>query len=194
MLTFVVGGGGFTGVEIMGELIVWVRNLCRKYDIPRAEVRLVHVEGLPTYALLDPKLIAKVEGYLRKKGVEVLTNSFITGVTPNSLTIGETKTIPTRTLIWTGGVKANVFVKELGVSLGDRDRIVTNQYLQTLEYPYVYAIGDNMEYHDKDDEILAPLVETAIQSADCAAYNIAADIEGHDKKVWTPTYMGLWSP
>jgi NADH dehydrogenase len=192
MLTFVVGGGGFTGVEIMGELIVWVRNLCRKYDIPRAEVRLVQVEGLPHLCpFLDPKLIAKVEGYLRKKGVEVLTNSFITGVTPNSLTIGETKTIPTRTLIWTGGVKANVFVKELGVSLGDRDRIVTNQYLQTLEYPYVYAIGDNMEYHDKDDEILAPLVETAIQSADCAAYNIAADIEGHDKKSLDPNLHGV---
>ncbi len=96
--------------------------------------------------------------------------------------VGEDQVIPTRTVIWTGGVKAKGFVKELGISLGARDRIVVNDYLQTKEYPYVYAIGDNMEFQDKDGKVLPPLVETAIQSADCAAYNIAADIKGRDKK------------
>ncbi len=183
MLTFVVGGGGFTGIEMMGELIEWTRTLCKQYKIPREDVQLVQVEALPTLCpILDPKLIAKVEGYLKKKGVEVLTDSFITGVSANSLTIGKEKTIPTRTVIWTGGIKTKSFVKELGITLGARDRIVVNQHLQTKEYPYVYAIGDNMEYRDKEDEILPPLVETAIQSADCAAKNIAADIKGEDKK------------
>ncbi|HZJ57840.1 MAG TPA: FAD-dependent oxidoreductase [Clostridia bacterium] len=183
MLTFVVGGGGFTGVEMMGELIEWVKTLCKKYEIPREDVRLVQVEGLPHLCpILDSKLVTKVERYLQKKGVEVLTDSFITGVTPDSLTIGEAKTIPTRTVIWTGGIKANAFVKDLGISLGNRDRIATNRYLQTKEYPYVYAVGDNMEFFDADDEILPPLVETAVQSADCAAFNIAADIKGGDKK------------
>lgn len=183
LLTFVVGGGGFTGVELMGELIEWTRTLCKKYDIPKDEIRLIQVEALPTLVpILDAKLIAKVEKYLKKKGVEVLTNSPITAVSPNSLTINNDKVIPTRTVIWTGGVKAKSFVKDLGITLGARDRIVVNEYLQTKEYPYVYAIGDNMEFQDEDGKVLPPLVETAMQSADCAAYNVAADIKGKEKK------------
>lgn len=183
LLTFVVGGGGFTGIEMMGELIEWTNTLCKQYKVPREDVHLVQVEALPTLCpILDPKLIAKVEGYLKKKGVEVLTDSFITSVSSDSLTIGKEKSIATRTVIWTGGIKTKSFVKDLGISLGARDRIVVNDHLQTKEYPYVYAIGDNMEYHDKDGEVLPPLVETAIQSADCAAQNIAADIKGGDKK------------
>lgn len=183
ILTFVVGGGGFTGVEMMGELIEWTRSLCKKYGIPREEVRLIQVEALPTLVpILDTKLIAKIEKYLKKKGVEVLTNSPITAVSPNSLTINNDKVIATRTVIWTGGVKAKSFVKDLGITLGARDRIVVNEYLQTKEYSYVYAIGDNMEFQDEDGKVLPPLVETAMQSADCAAYNVAADIKGKEKK------------
>ena len=88
MLTFVVGGGGFTGVEIMGELIVWVRNLCRKYDIPRAEVRLVHVEGLPTYALFGSQADSQGRGLLKKEGRRGPYEFLYYRVTPNSLTIG----------------------------------------------------------------------------------------------------------
>jgi len=177
LLTFVVGGGGFTGVELMGELIEWTRTLCKKYDIPKDEIRLIQVEALPTLVpILDAKLIVKVEEYLKKKGVEVLTNSPITAVSPNSLTINNDKVIPTRTVIWTGGVKAKSFVKDLGITLGARDRIVVNEYLQTKEYSYVYAIGDNMEFQDEDGKVLPPLVETAMQSADCAAYNVAAGV------------------
>jgi len=183
LLTFVVGGGGFTGVEMMGELIEWRNTLCKRYHISRDEVELVQIEALPTLVpILDAKLIGKVERYLKKKGVEVLTDSCITSVTENSLTINEEKTIPTRTLIWTGGIKAKSFVKGLGLSLGARDRIVVNEYLQTKEFPYVYAIGDNMEYQDKNGQVLPPLVETAVQSGEYAAINIAAEIKGSEKK------------
>ncbi|NLN41604.1 MAG: FAD-dependent oxidoreductase [Clostridiales bacterium] len=183
ILTFVVGGGGFTGVEMMGELIEWTNTLRKKYDIPKEDIRLIQVEALSTLVpILDKKLIAKVEKYLKKKGVEVLTNSPITAVSPNTLTINNDKVIPTRTVIWTGGIKAKSFVKDLGLSLGPRDRIIVNQYLQTKEYPNVYAIGDNMEFQDEDGKVLPPLVETAMQSADCAAYNVAAHIKGREQK------------
>ncbi len=183
LLTFVVVGGGFTGVEMMGELMEWTKTLCTQYNIPRSNVRLVQVEALPTLCpILDPKLRAKTEEYLRKKGVEVLTDSLVTQVTSNSVTLDDEKTIPTQTLIWTGGIKAKAFVKELGISLGDRDRIIVNEHMQTKEYPYVYAIGDNMEYQDNKGKVLPPLVETAIQSAKCAAHNIAAEIKGGNKR------------
>ena len=51
LLTFVVGGGGLTGIEMMGELMEWMPSLCRQYDIPREEVRLILIELNPVYAL-----------------------------------------------------------------------------------------------------------------------------------------------
>jgi NADH dehydrogenase len=182
LLTFVVGGGGFTGIEMLGELMEWTKALCKEYNISYNEVKLVVVEALPTILpILNEKLIKKSVRYMEKKGVEVLTNSPITDVQPDSVTIKGGKVIRTRTLIWTGGIQTKSFVKELGITLGKRNRIVVNDYLQTVEYPYVYAIGDNMEFKE-DGEVLPPLVETALQSGHCAAENIAADILGKEKK------------
>jgi len=182
LLTFVVGGGGFTGIEMMGELIEWVRTLCHQYKIPRKEVRLVQIEALPCLCpSLSKKGSDKVIKYLNKKGVEVLTNSLITGVNEDSVSIKDREPIPTKTLIWTGGIKTKDFVKELGVTLGKKDRIVVNKHLQTVEYPYVYAIGDCMEFVEENGEALPALVETAMQSGECAAKNIAADILNQPK-------------
>ncbi|HZJ83814.1 MAG TPA: FAD-dependent oxidoreductase [Clostridia bacterium] len=182
LLTFIVGGGGFTGVEMMGELIEWTGTLCQQYSIPREDVHLIQVEALPSLCpILNPKLSNRIKKYLTKKGVEVLTDSRITGVSPVTLSIGKDRVIDTQTVIWTGGIKTKEIVRNFGISLGVRDRIVVNSHMQTEEFPYVYAIGDNMEYNDTDGEPLPPLVETALQSAECAAKNIASDIKGGDK-------------
>ena len=183
LLTFVVGGGGFTGVEMMGELVEWMPTLCRQYNIPREEVKLIQIEALSCLCpTLSKKASEKVIKYLTKKGVEVLTNSLITEVTENSVTIKDKGSIPTRTIIWTGGIKAKDFVRELGITLGKKDRIVVNKYLQTVEYPYVYAVGDNMEFTEENGDVLPALVETAMQSGECAAENIAAEILNKPKK------------
>lgn len=192
LLTFVVGGGGFTGIEMMGELMEWMPSLCRQYDIPREEVRLILIEAQSCLcSTLSEKGSEKITKYLRKKGVEVMTDSLITEVAEDSVTIKGKEPIPTRTLIWTGGIKAKDFVKELGVSLGKQDRIIVNEYLQTLEYPYVYAIGDNMEFTDENGDILPALVESAMQSGECAAENIAAEILNKPKRALKPKLHGV---
>ena len=86
-------------------------------------------------------------------------------VAPDSITLKNGTTIAARTLVWTGGIQTNSIAAKLGVSLGKRNRIIVNEYCQTVEYPYVYAVGDNMQFTDEKGEILPPLVETAIQSA-----------------------------
>lgn len=182
LLTFVIGGGGFTGIELTGELIEWTKTLCHEYNIPRSEVKLMVVEALPTILpILNEKLIKKSVKFMEKNGVEVCVNSPITNVTANSFSMKSGKTINTQTMIWTGGIQTQGFVKELGVTLGKRNRIVVNEFLQTVEYPNVYAIGDNMEFKEENGEVLPPLVETALQSGHCAAGNIAADILGKEK-------------
>jgi len=177
---------------MMGELIEWVNTLCRQYKIPREEVRLIQIEALPRLCpTLSEKASDKITKYLNKKGVEVLTNSLITSVTEDSVTIKDREPISTKTLIWTGGIKTKDFVKELGVTLGKKDRIVVNKHLQTLEYPYVYAIGDNMEFTEEDGEVLPALVETALQSGECAAENIAADILNKPKQTLRAKLHGV---
>lgn len=191
MLTFVVGGGGFTGVEMMGELIEWVATLCRQYKIPREEIRLVIIEALSALCpILDQKLSGKIENFLKKRGVEIYTNTPITQVSPDKVSIESGDSIPTRTLIWTGGIQANEFVKHFGLTLGKRNRIVVNQYLQTIEYPNVYAIGDIMEFSE-NGEVLPALVESALQSGNCAAKNIAAEILGNEKQKFEPKLHGV---
>jgi NADH dehydrogenase len=187
LLTFAVGGGGFTGVELMGELIEWTHALCRQYNIDRKEVKLLIIEALPTILpIINEKLIKKSIQYMEKHGVEILTNSPITNVEPDSFTVKSGKTYMTRTLVWTGGIQTSSFVKELGVTVGKRNRVVVNEFCQTVEYPYVYATGDNMQFTDEKGEVLPPLVETALQSGHTAATNIANEILGKGKEKLKP--------
>jgi NADH dehydrogenase len=192
LLTFAVGGGGFTGVELMGELIEWTRELCHEYNINRTEVKLLIVEALPTILpIINEKLIKKSIKYMEKHGVEILTNSPITNVEKDSFTVKSGKTYKTRTLVWTGGIQTNSFVNELGVTVGKRNRVVVNEYCQTVEYPYVYATGDNMQFTDEKGEVLPPLVETALQSGHTAATNIANEILGKEKVKLKPNLHGV---
>lgn len=191
MLTFIVGGGGFTGIEMVGELMEWTRRLSRKYKIDPNEVSLKVVEALPTILpILNEKLVSKCVRFLEKNGVELLTNSPICEVTPSSITLKSGQVIATKTLIWTGGIQAKEFVKNLGLTLGKRNRIVVNEHLQTKEYPYVYAIGDAMEFMENGQPLPA-LVETAMQSGQCAAANIAADILQQEKKQMKSNLHGV---
>lgn len=192
LLTFAVGGGGFTGVELIGEFIEWMPALCREYNIDRSEVRLVLVEALPTILpIINEKLTKKAVRYMEKHGVEIMVNSPIVEVLPGSFSLKNGTTIPTKTLVWTGGIQTNNIVTKLGVSLGRRNRIVVNEHCQTVEFPYVYAVGDNMQFTDEKGDVLPPLVETAIQSGHIAAVNIAAEILGKEKQVLKPNLHGV---
>jgi len=181
-LTFVVGGGGYTGIEMIGELVEWVEDLCIDYNIKPSEVSLMVVEALPTILpTMSDSLIQNATNYLKKKGVQILTNACIVDVTPSSVTLESGETINTKTLIWTGGVQASSIVADIGLECGKRNKIIVNEFMETSE-PGIYAIGDNSCYKNKAGEIMPCLVESAIQSAKCAAYNIAAQINNKPKK------------
>lgn len=118
-LTFVVGGGGLTGIEMVGELAEWVVALSSKYNIPRDQINLIVVEALadilPT---LRPSLVEKSKRILRSKGVTLMVNSPITRVSPTEVELDSGENIMTRTLIWTSGVRANHLIAGLGLRTG----------------------------------------------------------------------------
>ncbi len=182
MLTFIVAGAGFTGVEVVGELFEWKKLLCARYEIRENEVTIYNVEAMPNILpILKPSLQKKAERYMRKKNVQVLTNAAIVKANPDGIELKDGREIKAQTLIWTCGVQGNEFVKQTGITEGKRNRIQVNDFMQSVDYDNVYAIGDNA-YYEIGGKPIPQIVETALQTGECAAHNIAADIQNHDKK------------
>ena len=191
LLTFVVGGGGFTGIELVGELARWRQELCLEFGINRTDVRLMVVEAADKCLTdLDDDLVAKATGHLDRLGVEVWTNSPISKVTPTSIEINGEQIIVSHTLIWTGGYEAAVCPAGLNLPTAGRNRIVVNEYLQT-QVPNVYAVGDNSHFVGEDGQPLPALVEPALQGGQAAADNILAELRGKDKKPYIPKLHGV---
>lgn len=191
MLTFVVAGAGFTGIETVGELLEWKDKLCRNYEIDKKEVSLYVVEALDKILpILNDGLIAKSERYLTKHGVQILKSSPITNVEKESITLKNGKQIETNTLIWTCGVQASKFAANLGLKTARAGRVQTNEYMQSVDYGNVYVVGDN-SYIEEEGKGLPQIVETALQTAETAVHNIVADMEKGQKKAHKSNYHGL---
>lgn len=191
MLTFVVAGAGFTGIEAVGELMEWKTKLCRENYINESEVRLMVVEAMDNIlTMLGDKMRAKAERYLNKKGVEVLKSSPIIGVEKDHIKLRGGDEIRTNTLIWTCGVQGKEDTAKLGLTMGKRNRVQTNEFMQSVDYKNVYLVGDN-SYLEENGAALPQIVETALQTAETAVHNIAADIEQKEKKAHKSNYHGF---
>ena len=196
MLTFIVAGAGFTGIETMGELLEWKRKLCRDYGIEKKEVSLIVVEAMRSILpILSERLVKKSERYLARHGVQVMTEAPIIEVKETSIVLKSGKEIPTRTLIWTCGVQGSSFAARTELTHGGRGRIQVNEYMQSVDYNNVYAVGDNAFYEEPDDKggkkPIPQIVEAALQTAETAVHNIMAAAGKGEKKVFKSNYHGF---
>ena len=194
MLSFVVVGGGFTGVEMIGELAEWKERLCEDFYIDKEEVKLYVVDALPKILPnLPDKLIEKAKKRLTKLDVQIITGSGITEVTEHSVTMGDNGTINADTVIWAAGVEGSDIVGKMDIEQKGRKRIVTNDKLQSQQYENVYIVGDNIFFIPEGEERPIPqMVENAEQSAPIIAHNIHSDIKGSkEKKSYKPSFHGV---
>ncbi|WP_322545424.1 NAD(P)/FAD-dependent oxidoreductase, partial [Clostridium perfringens] len=143
MLTFIVAGSGFTGIEMAGELLEWKSRLAREYNVDENEVTLKVVEAMGTILnMLDRKQADKAEKYMVKHGMEILKNSPITEVTEDKIILKSGQEIKTRTLIWTCGIQANQDSKEYGLDTARAGRLQTNEFMQAVGKKDVFVVGD----------------------------------------------------
>ncbi len=175
-LTFVVAGAGFTGVEMIGELAVWVNKLCREYDISRREVRLMIVDMLPRVLnTFSEKNSAKAQAYMeRKLGIEVRLQTPVKNVTPEGFLAGE-EFIPCSTLIWAAGVRAAESVESLPIDKVAARRLKVDEFCAT-QHPGVYAAGDVAGFTGQNEKPYPAMVESAMQTGHGAAMNILREI------------------
>jgi NADH dehydrogenase len=177
MLTFVVAGGGFTGIELVGELLEWLPILCKEHGIDPCEARLINVEALGSILnMLTDKPRQKAVEYMEKHGVEIKLNSLITNVTPDTVTIKDGTEIKTRTLVWTCGVRGTTFCHNLPLVDGKVQRKKVDEYMRSLDYENVYLAGDGIWFME-DGKPVGQIVEAAEQTAATAAHGIAYNIK-----------------
>lgn len=179
-LTFVVVGGGPTGVEFCGALAELIRLVVPKEypELPMDAFRVLLVEGKDRLlSPFDPKISAYAEKKLTKCGVEPLLGHIVKTATADSVTLDSGETIKAKTLVWAAGVKPNSLAGSLDVSKSHSGRLEVNDKLQITGYEDkgAYAVGDNASFDWEGNEL--PAVATpAMQEARHVAYNIVQDV------------------
>ncbi|MBI2861083.1 MAG: FAD-dependent oxidoreductase [Chloroflexi bacterium] len=186
LLTFVVAGAGYTGVQLVAEMRELIfGDLVRFYkSIDPANIRIVLVEAnRKIVSDLHISLGAHVMNHLKRLGIEVKLRSRVTAVTPDSVQLSRREVVPTRTLIWVAGVVANPRIAEVEARKDRLGRVVVNEQMEVPGFPGVYAVGDCACFIDpKSGAPVPPRAHIAVRQAKAAAHNILADIRGRPKK------------
>jgi NADH dehydrogenase len=188
LLTFVVVGGGPTGVELAGALAEISRYTLRgeysNYD--PAEAQVILLEGkdriLPSYA---PELSRKAQSALERLGVQVRTGAQVTGISPEGVALrtgGEEAFIPARTALWAAGVQASplgrLLAEQAGASLDRIGRVVVEPDLTLPGHPEIFVIGDLAHFAHQGGAPLPGVAPVAMQQGDYAAKAIRRRLEG----------------
>jgi NADH dehydrogenase len=179
LLTFVIVGGGATGVEMAGALAEFRRHvLPRDYrHIDPAGMRIVVIEAGP-YVLppFPERLRARALRDLRAFGVEVRTDSRVERVTADAAMLAGGERLPSETVIWAAGIRAAPVVAHLGLPIGRSGRVRVEPTLAVPGHPGVFAAGD-VGIVD-GDERLPQVAQVAIQQGERAAENVRRSIAG----------------
>lgn len=194
LLTFTVIGAGFTGIEMIGELIDWVPILAKQFKLDVKDFSLKVVEAMPSILnMVTEKEQTKAQKYLIKKGVELVLADGVASVEEDALYLSSGRKIDTYTSIWTAGVKANTDTSEFDIEKARGGHLVANQYMETLEHPNVYVAGDLVYYEDQnqDGKPTPQIVQAAEQTGKTAAQNIAASIKKTEKVSYKGKYDGF---
>lgn len=192
LLTFVVVGGGFAGVETLGGINDFVREAICFY--PNLSPEFVRTILVSSDEFILPELGSKLGAYAQRKlaarGVEIITSARVTGVRDGIVELSDERTISATTLIWAAGNAPNPLVAALPIPKSG-GRIRVDEYLGVKEFPGVWALGDCALIPDrKTGGFHPPTAQHAIREGRCVARNVAADILGGRRKSFRFSTLG----
>ena len=180
-MTFVIIGGGPTGVEMAGAIAEIARHTLAKdfCHIDPSQARVILVEGDPRLLAAFPEdLSASALKQLVDLGVEVRTGARATDLTETGVQVGD-EFIPCRVKIWAAGNNASFVGKTLGVPIDQVGRVMVNDDLTIPGHPEVQVIGDLANFSHQTGQPLPGVSPVAMQQGRLAARNILAMIDGH---------------
>ena len=180
-MTFVIIGGGPTGVEMAGAIAEIARHTLAKdfCHIDPSQARVILVEGDPRLLAAFPEdLSASALKQLVDLGVEVRTGARATDLTETGVQVGD-EFIPCRVKIWAAGNNASFVGKTLGAPIDQVGRVMVNDDLTIPGHPEVQVIGDLANFSHQTGQALPGVSPVAMQQGRLAARNILAMIDGH---------------
>lgn len=141
--SYIVVGGGPTGVELAGALPSYIRKICEQHGLPKRKVCVELIEASPRILPRMPKDISyAVKRHLKKEGVRVLTKKAVQAQTADALLVNG-RPLQSQTVIWTAGVTNNPFFTTQKFQLATNRKVRVDQFLQAE--PGIYVIGDNAD-------------------------------------------------
>jgi NADH:ubiquinone reductase (H+-translocating) len=185
-LTFVIVGGGPTGVETAGAVAELRRYALRRdfRHIDPGEATVMLLEGgprlLPSY---PPSLSDKAKHELRRLGVEVRTETLVTDIRPGSV-VAAGWTIPTQTVIWAAGNVASPILKSLDTPLDQAGRAIVEPDCTIPGRPEIFVLGDAALFNHQNGGPLPGICPVAIQMGEYAARTIQADLAGEPRRAF----------
>jgi NADH dehydrogenase len=193
LLTVVVAGGGFAGVETVAAVNDFLRDTLRFYpNLTEAQLRVVLVHDGPVILPeLGERLGAYADRKLTERKVEIRVNTKIEGMSEAGVTLSDGTVIPARTLVWTAGTAPNPLLGTLPCPK-ERGRAVANASMEVDGWPGVWALGDCAVIPDPHTgKPYPPTAQHALRQGRVLAENILAAIHGGKKRPFVFKTIGL---
>lgn len=193
LLTFVVAGGGNTGVELAASLNDLLETLRAYYPrLAREQPRLVLVHhGSRLMEEFDEQMGAYALRLLRQRGLDVRLNTDVKAVREDGVDLSPGGPLPARTVFWAAGIAPSPFLATLPVPKDRHGAVVVDEHFAVPGYPGLWALGDNASVPDAKGGTYAPLAQNAIREGPVVAANILATLRGEPLRRFAYQPMGV---
>ena len=180
LLTFTFVGGGYAGVEALAEMESLVNDALPTYpNLSPKDLRWVLIEArnslLPG---LDPKLARYSERHLRRRGVEILLETWLESCVDKIVKVSKPEVAPyaSATIVWATGQRPSPLVSGLGLTTDEVGRLIVDDHVRAIGRSDVFALGDAAAVPDPDGGICPGTAQHAVRQAKVCAHNVAANL------------------
>jgi len=201
LLTFVIVGGGFAGVETAGEINDFLHEAVSYYhNTKKEDIHVILVEAASTILQgFNKRLTEYAHNKLEKNGIKIVLENAVTSfdgkniilnkLSKPSVGIDSKNIINSHTLVWTAGVTP-VEIIQNSIFKIKKGKIIVNEFLEIPNHPGVFAIGDCSQFDDEVNNKFPPTAQLAEAHAKLVAYNIKQAIENKEKKKFEYSWKG----
>ena len=193
LLTYVVAGGGFAGVETIASMNDFLRSAIRFY--PHLSEEMLRIVLVHPGSVILPELGEKLGLYTQRKlserKVEIRVNTKVSGISDVGIRLTDGTSIDSSTLVWTAGVSPNPLLNELPCDK-ERGKLKVNAFMEVEGWPGIWSLGDCAIVPDpKTGKSYPPTAQHALREGKVLAHNLLASIRGGSKKQFSFSTIGL---
>ncbi len=192
--SFVVVGGGFTGLELAAQGHKLARAALRQHrELESDSVRWTVIEAGPSVLAQFPaKLASRAVERMRRSGIDVRLGTPVAEIAPDHVRLVNGERLASRTVVWTAGVAPAPLISEVGLAV-ERGRLIVDDALQAPDHPHVFAVGDAAAVPDltRPGQLAAQTAQHAQRQGVTAARNIAASLENRETGAYRHKDLGF---